>query len=131
MGVWYQVAGPCTEMLLYESAVGAMYASVSGCPWAWFPQPGGGKYADWVTPLECKFNAEVFKRSAGMTRKQANEIAKVLIPKYEDKLMDPPKGKGVRECCDLKTFKPSQEWLDIYLKVKKELIELGVPLDSD
>ena len=43
--------------------------------------------------------------------------------------MDPPKGSELRECYGLKTFKPTQEWLDIYLKVKRELIELGVPLD--
>jgi methylamine--corrinoid protein Co-methyltransferase len=64
-----------------------------------------------------------------MTRKEANEIARVLIPKYEGMLMNPPKGKGTRECWDLKAFKPTQEWLDIYLKVKREIIELGVPLE--
>ncbi len=124
-----QVAGPCTEMLLYESAVGVLNASVSGGAYTLFPRSGGGKYTDWLTPLECKFCAEVAKRCAGMTRKQVNEIVKVLIPKYEDMLMDPPKGKGFRECYDIKTLKPTQEWLDIYLKVKRELIELGVPLE--
>ncbi len=124
-----QVAGPCTEMLLYESAVIMMNVSASGDTMAALPRSGGGKYTDWLTPLECKFSAEVMKRSAGMTRKQVNEIAKVLIPKYEGMLLHPPKGKGTRECYDLKTFKPTQEWLDIYLKVKRELIELGVPLE--
>ena len=124
-----QVAGPCTEMLLYESALAMMSFSVSGGVHVHFPRTGGGKYTDWLTPLECKFCAEVLKRSAGMTRKQVNEIAKVLIPKYEGMLMNPPKGKGLRECYDLKTFKPTQEWLDIYLKVKRELIDLGVPLE--
>ena len=116
-------------MLLYESAVGMMNVSASGAAGIIIPRSGGGKYTDWLTPLECKFCGEVLKRSAGMTRKQVNEIAKVLIPKYEDMLMNPPKGKGTRECYDLKTFKPTQEWLDIYLKVKKELIDLGVPLE--
>ncbi len=124
-----QVAGPCTEMLLYESVVPMMNASVSGATQATFPRSGGGKYTDWLTPLECKFCAEVLKKSAGMTRKQVNEIAKVIIPKYEDMLMNPPKGKGTRECYDLETFQPTREWLDIYLKVKKEVIELGVPLE--
>ncbi len=127
-GPMNQVAGPCTEMLLYESAVAMMNVSASGGSGASFPRSGGGKYTDWLTPLECKFCAEVLKKSAGMTRKQVNEIAKVLIPKYEGMLMNPPKGKGTRECYDLEAFKPTQEWLDIYLKVKKELIELGVPL---
>ena len=63
-----------------------------------------------------------------VTRKQANEIAKVLTPKFEGMLWDPPIGKRFQDCYDLKTLKPTQEWLDIYLKVKRELIELGIPL---
>lgn len=124
-----QTASPCTEMLLYESAVGVLTISVSGVSSHQGPRSGGGKYADQVTPLECKFCGEVLKCSAGMTRKDANEIAKALLPKYEDMLLNPPQGKSFRECYDLNTLKPTQEWNDIYLKVKKELIELGVPLN--
>jgi methylamine--corrinoid protein Co-methyltransferase len=129
MHVVNQTAGPCTEMLLYESAVGVLNISVSGVSMYQGPRSGGGKYADHLTPLECKFCAEVLKRSAGMSRKQANEITKALVPKYESMLLDPPKAKSFRECYDLKTLTPTQEWLDIYLKVKSELIELGVPLE--
>ncbi len=128
MGVANQVAGPCTEMLLYESAVAMLNISASGGAGYVGPRTSGTKYIDHITPLECKFCAEVLKYSAGMTRKQANEIVKELIPKYESMLWDPPIGKSFRDCYDLKTLKPTQEWLDIYLKVKKELIELGVPL---
>ena len=104
-------------------------ASASGIAAACSPRSASSTLTDYLTPLECKFCGEVLKRSAGMTRKQANEIAKVLIPKYEGMLMNPPLGKSFRECYDLQTMKPTQEWLDIYLKVKKELIELGVPLE--
>ena len=64
-----------------------------------------------------------------MKRSDVNEIVKKIIPKYEDKLRNPPKGKSFTECYDIKTLKPTQEWLDIYLKVKKEAIDLGIPLD--
>jgi methylamine--corrinoid protein Co-methyltransferase len=116
-------------MLLYESAVGVLNISVSGVSSYQGPRSGGGKYADHITPLECKFCGEVLKCSAGMTRKEVNEITKVLLPRYEGMLLDPPKGKSFRECYDLNTLNPTQEWLDIYLKVKRELIELGVPLN--
>jgi methylamine--corrinoid protein Co-methyltransferase len=79
--------------------------------------------------LECKFNAEVFKKSAGLKRSDVNEIVKKLIPKYEDNLKNPPKGKSFTECYNIETLKPTQEWLDIYRKVKKEAIDLGIPLD--
>jgi methylamine--corrinoid protein Co-methyltransferase len=116
-------------MLLYESAVAMLNLSSSGVASTLGPRTSGTKYADHITPLECKFCAEVIKRSAGMTRKKANEVAKMLIPKYESMLWHPPIGKSFRDCYDIKTLTPTQEWLDIYLKVKRELIELGVPLE--
>ena len=124
-----QTAGPCTEMLLYESAVGMINLSASGTSSHMGPRSGGGKNADHLTPLECKFCGEVLKKSAGMTRKQANEIIKVLIPKYESMLGNAPAGKRFQDCYDLETLKPTKEWLDIYLKVKRELMNLGVPLE--
>jgi methylamine--corrinoid protein Co-methyltransferase len=124
-----QVAGPCTDMLLYESAVGMLNASASGAAGSIVPRSGGGRYTDFITPLEVKFCGEVLKSSAGMSRKQANEIVKILLPKYEEKLSQPLVGKGCRECYNLEKLEPSKEWLDIYLKVKKELIDLGVNLN--
>ncbi len=123
-----QVAGPCTEMLLYESAVAMVTMAASGAEFTIQPRSGGGRFENHLTPLECKFCGEVFKAAAGMTRQQANDIAKVLIPKYEDQHPNPPKGKSVQECYDLKTWQPIPEWRDMYLKVKGELVDLGVPL---
>jgi methylamine--corrinoid protein Co-methyltransferase len=125
-----QVSGPCTDMLLYESAAAMTNAAASGCYFGLGPFSGGCRHLNHLTPLECKFNAEVFKASAGLNRDEANEIAKALIPKYEEKLLTPPESKPVTECYNLKTKKPSKEWLDIYLRVKKELIDLGVPLQN-
>jgi methylamine--corrinoid protein Co-methyltransferase len=126
-----ELAGPCTKMLLYEITVGMMNICVSGSCLTTAPRSAGGKYTDYLTPLEVKFCGEVYKACAGMTRAQANEIAKLIIPRYEKELSNPPKGKSVRECFDLKTSQPSPEWLDIYIEVKKELIELGIPLNPD
>ena len=124
-----QTAGPCTEMLLYESAVGLLNLSASGLSFYQGPRSGGGKHADHLTPLECRFCGEILKKSAGMTRKQANDIAKALIPKYESMLREPPAGKRFQDCYDVNKLEPTQEWLDIYHKVKKEVADLGVPLD--
>jgi methylamine--corrinoid protein Co-methyltransferase len=124
-----QVSGPCTDMLLYESAVAMTNFSASGTYESSGPFPRGARHKDYITPVECKFNAEVLKAFAGMKRSEANDLAKVLIPKYEGRLKNPPEGKSVNECYDLKSRKPSKEWRDIYLGVKKELIDLGVPLE--
>lgn len=92
------------------------------------PRTSGVKHLDHISPLECKFCGEMLTASAGIRRKTANEISKVLTPKFESMLWNPPIGKRFQDCYDLKTLRPTQEWLDIYLRVKRELIDLGVPL---
>ena len=47
---------------------------------------------------------------------------------YETDLDRPPKGKPLNECFDLESMTPSSEWGEIYANVKKELIDLGLPL---
>ena len=121
-------AGPGTDMLLYETAVVAMNLSVSGVSVGLGPRSGTGQRTNYLSPVECKLGAEVIKACAGMTRKKANEIANVLIPKYEDRLFNPPKGQSFKECYDVKKVEPTPEWMDIYLRVKQELIDLGIPL---
>lgn len=125
-----QLAGPCTDMLLYESAVGMMGISSSGISMNIGPRSANGRLTDYLTPLECKFNGEVLKACGGMKRTDANEIAKQIVPKYEPMLATPPKGKSFRECYDVRTLQPSQEWLDIYHRVRLEMVDLGIPLPS-
>jgi methylamine--corrinoid protein Co-methyltransferase len=123
-----QTAGPATSMLLLESAVGMMTLSVSGATSCTGTRSAGGKYTNYLTPLEVKFAGEVFKRSAGMSRAKANDIANRLLPLYEKQLGQPPKGQSFPECYDVKTLKPSDEWQRIYDQVKDEAIQAGIPL---
>ncbi len=123
-----EVAGPNTEMILYETAVSCLIQGASGLTYITGPRSAGGRYKDYFTPLEAWFMAEVFKASAGMTRQKASEVANQLLPKYEDKLWDPPKGQKFVECFDPVRLVPKPDWQEKYLRVKRELIELGVPL---
>ena len=66
-----------------------------------------------------------------MTRKQANEIAKKILPKYEAKLgVAPDKGLPVQECFDLKNQVPFENYRELYTRVRNELIDIGMPLDK-
>jgi len=123
-----QTAGPATEMLLYESAVGMMNLAVSGATSCTGTRSAGGKYTNYLSPLEIKFAGEVFKQCAGMTRAQANELANKLLPLYEAQLGHPPKGQSFAECYDVETLTPTDEWQAIYDKVKDEVIKAGMPL---
>jgi len=125
-----ETAGPCTEMFMYEAAVGLMNHCVSGSSKTTQPRSAGGRYTDYLTPMEAWWCGEVFKSCAGMTRKQANEIAKKILPKYEEKLPTPDKGYSVKECFDLDNMRPTPEYEALYHRVRNELIELGMPLDN-
>jgi len=127
MGVNSEVSGPCTDMLLYETAAFAITDIVSGAAAGFGTRPTGCRYPNYGSGLENKFCAEVCKSAAGLKRSDANEIVKALLPKYEEKLRYPPKGKSFTECFDLKTLKPTKEWLGVYEKVWKELEDLGLP----
>lgn len=125
-----EVSGPCTESFLLESLVGVSTIAVSGVAIGAGPRPAGGKLAGYITPLECRFCAEVAHKSSGLSRETVNDIAKEIIPRYEANITNPDVGKPFIEAYDLETMKPTKEWDDIYQKVKKEAISLGVPLDE-
>jgi methylamine--corrinoid protein Co-methyltransferase len=116
-------------MLMYESAVCMINLATSGAAGYLGPRTAGTKYANHITPLDCKWCGEVLKAAAGMTRKKGNEIVNQLIPRYEDKLKTPDIGKPFQDVYDLDTLTPTQELQDLYLGVKEELIEMGLPLD--
>ncbi|UCE11839.1 MAG: monomethylamine:corrinoid methyltransferase [Candidatus Thorarchaeota archaeon] len=121
----YTAAGPCTEMVLYEFAAEFIGGISSGGS----IETGGvarGKYTDYLTPIEPMFASEVAYASAGITRDDANEIVKRIIPRFADRVGDPPRGKTFQECCDPVTGRPSKECYEIYERVKQEVADLGV-----
>ncbi len=127
LGITSQVAGPCTDMLLQETASIAIADSVSGVAIEIGTRPAACRYKNYGSGLENKFFAEVLKSAArGLKLTDANEVVKGLLPKYEGKLRDPPKGKSFPECTDLKTLRPSAEWTGIYDKVWGDLEDLGL-----
>ncbi|MHA2065431.1 MAG: monomethylamine:corrinoid methyltransferase, partial [Candidatus Thorarchaeota archaeon] len=121
----YTAAGPCTEMVLHEFASEFIAAISSGAS----IETGGvakGKYFDYLSPIEPMFAAEVAYASAGVKRSDANEIVKQIVPKFIDKVPDPPRGKRFQDSCDPVTGEPSKECFEIYDKVKKEVSDLGI-----
>ncbi|MDJ0924928.1 MAG: monomethylamine:corrinoid methyltransferase [Acidimicrobiia bacterium] len=123
-----QVAGPGSEMLLYESLVGMTNMAVTGVTNVVGTRSAGGRLTDYLTPLEHQFAGEVFKAAAGMSRAQGNEIVKQFIPKYQDQLVTRPDGQPFQELYDIDTLTPIPEWQAMYDKVKQEAIDAGMPL---
>ena len=125
-----QVSGPCTENLLYEIAAGIAPLASSGASFTTGPHTAGGKFHDYLTPLECRFIAEVCHAASALGPRQVNGIVKELLPHYESRIKDPDVGKPFQEAYDAQTMKPTQEWEEIYHRVKREVIELGIPLNG-
>jgi len=86
----------------------------------------GGRFKNYITPLEHWFCGEVFEASAKLSLSQANELVLYLLTKYEDGLKNQPKGKSFTECFDVKTLTPTKEWQEIYDRVKEDLSAHGM-----
>ncbi|HJX24352.1 MAG TPA: monomethylamine:corrinoid methyltransferase [Candidatus Bathyarchaeia archaeon] len=119
------VSGSGTDTLLYEAAACAIASVASGD--TTITGPRVAQVPDHTSGLEGKFFGEVIRASITLKRSDANCMVKQLIPKYENRLSQPPAGKPFTELFDVKTLKPAKEWLDSYLRVKRELKDLGLP----
>jgi len=124
-----QVSGPCTEMILLETAAASIAGAVSGIAIGGGTTPRRGKFVDYGSGLENKFCAEIYKCSSRLRRRDANEIVKGILPKYEEELNRPPVGRSFIECTDVGTLKPNKEWLDIYEDVWSYIEDAGVSRD--
>ncbi len=129
-GIANQVSGPGTENLLREIAAGVSVLAASGSSLTTGPRSAGGKLTDFVTPLECRFVAEVSHAASAMTLDSVNDVAKALLPHYEDSIKQPDLGIPFQKAYDMDTLQPTAEWEEMYRKVKAECIELGIPLDT-
>jgi methylamine--corrinoid protein Co-methyltransferase len=123
-----QVAGPATKMLLYETLVGMTNMAASGVSNVVGTRSAGGRRTNYLTPLEHQFGGEVYKAAAGMSRSQANEIARGFIPKYEAQLREKPDGKSFTECYDVERLVPTPEWQGMYDEVREEAMAAGLKL---
>ena len=94
------------------------------------PRTAGGKLTDYITPLECRFTAEVSHAASAMDLATVNEVVKALLPHYEGSIKEPDLGVPLQKVYDIETMRPIPEWEATYCKVKDECIDLGIPLDN-
>ena len=129
-GIANEVSGPGTAAFLYEILVGVSVIAASGASFSTGPRAAGGKLTDYLSPLECRFCAEVAHAASGWELSKVKAMAEHFLPKYEDAIKDPDIGQPVREVWDLENFQPTPEAEAVYRKVKQEAIDFGFPLDA-
>jgi methylamine--corrinoid protein Co-methyltransferase len=123
----FTAAGPCTEMVVQEIAAIVLAATVSGLHLN-LVAVARNKLPERSSGMEARIGAETAHLIArrGITRKKANEIVKKILGCYEENIPQAPEGKRFDECYDLKTVRPTQEYLDIYEKSKEKLTAFGL-----
>jgi len=118
-------AGPCTDMCFLEVAAMSIAGAVSGCHIN-NASAAKSQYPDRNTGMETKLGCEVGHAATGLKRTDANDLVTKIVSKYEENLKNPPLGLTFQECYDLNTIKPSEEHVNVFTRVKKELADLGL-----
>jgi methylamine---corrinoid protein Co-methyltransferase len=122
--------GPGTKTMLYENA-----AFVTACTTAGNSiseschSSSGGSNPRHASGIDSRLSGEVARAVRGMSRAEANEIVKQLLPLYVDQLDKQPFGQPFEEVYNLDTIEPTPEWQGMYEEVREELIEMGIPMD--
>ncbi len=126
IGLAYAAAGPCTKEYFYEAAAANLCCVASGYAGVQTVHPAKAVIEDGVTPLEALFNVEMAYAAAGVSSERASELVNRFLQKYEDIIGEAPKGKRYQECYDLRTGKPSEEYVRLHEEIKEELTQMGV-----
>lgn len=121
------IAGPGTDILLYECLATATVATVCGVSRLMGPRSATGIHTNHCTGLESRFNGEVGHAATRLSRAEADEIVKKAVEVYKPHLQSKPFGRRFEELYDPVTVKPGDEWLAIYDRVKAQAAEWGMP----
>ncbi len=121
----YHAAGPCTEMVGYESAATSLAIVTSGAD-VDYGSVAKNKYPDYCSGLEAQFAHEICRGLGGMKRYDANVLVKELLKRYESKIQEAPLGRKFQQCYDIKTVVPRKDYVDLHVKVRKSLVDIGL-----
>jgi methylamine---corrinoid protein Co-methyltransferase len=123
---YYPVAGPCTEMCLLETAAQAITDTASGRELLSGSAAAKGVVVDKTTGMEARMMGEAAIATAGMKISKVNEILEALVSSYEKNYPKAPSGKRFQECYDVKTVKPTEEYVKVYDTAKATLRQFGL-----
>ena len=123
----FMASGPCTEMITYELAAHSISATVSG----WHLNPAAvarNRYPSHSSGMEPRMHAEVghVVARAGIPRKDASNMVNSSLKLYEKDIKNAPIGKSFRECYDITSVKPKDEYLKLWDSCKKKLKNIGL-----
>jgi methylamine--corrinoid protein Co-methyltransferase len=124
-------AGPGTEQQLWEIAALGINASVAGghimhgVRKAKLVKPNQG------TGMEPRWAGEVSRATAGLSRKDVNELISFILSKYENNIAPniAPEGFSFEELYNYEKVQVKPQYFELYRKVKFELEQKGLKFD--
>lgn len=128
---WGIVAsGPCTDTYFWEHAAATIGNAVVGLNVSGGTGWQSGRL-NGATPIGARFASEVGQAvcEAQIDWVEANRLVKYCLDKYQDRMVARTLHEGGKrwdQCYDVETCEPTQEYLDIYNKVKQELRDQGL-----
>ena len=125
---YYPIAGPCTEMCLLETAAQAITDTASGRELLSGSAAAKGVVQDKTTGMEARMMGNAALATCGMKISDVYDVLNKLIPMYEAHYTDAPAGKTFQECYDVRTVKPTQEYLEVYDKAVATLRDIGLDI---
>jgi len=117
-------AGPCTEMMMYETAVQTIGSVACDCDIISGPVSNQGNIPDHVAGLDAHFMAEISHFASGLSKKDANYLCLELFSKYRDMLSHPDLGKAFIDCYDIDTIEPTNEYREVYEKSMDDVYQI-------
>ena len=123
---YYPIAGPCTEMCLLETAAQAITDTASGRELLSGSAAAKGVVIDKTTGMEARIMGEAAIATAGAKISEVNDILENLVSSYEKNYAKAPSGKRFQECYDVRTVKPTDEYIKVYEGAKATLRSFGL-----
>ena len=117
-------AGPCTSMMMYETAVQTIGNVICGTDLISGPIPNAGYALDHAGGLDAEFMSNIADLATMLSIDDANYLCLELYSRYMDKLNKPDYGKAFSECYDLKKIEPSREYNEVYESVMGDIYDL-------
>jgi len=121
----YAAAGSATKQYFYEAAAYLLAIQSSGMGIE-DVHPNKAVVTNGALPIDSEFTCSLGHGMAGITRKDANQIIKKLIKIYSDGIKNPPKGRILDECYDIRTMKPDDDLKRTYDEAVRELGKVGI-----
>jgi methylamine--corrinoid protein Co-methyltransferase len=80
--------------------------------------------------MEARMMGEAAAQTAGMKIDEVNEILKKFVAWYEPQYTSADLGKTFQECYDVKTVRPTKEYLEVYDNAKARMADWGFEISQ-